>query len=154
MTRCRRPGSGGSQLALEPKVGNRKQIRRRTSSASSIMCAPTSCAPLAAASACVVAPPTSGSSLQASQTSVRPMAWGGGIEHLIEQVVRPAFVGLPPADVDLLIAARFEGVGWHAAGAALGMDRAATRRARQRILRFLSTGDALRRLMHRLDDVP
>jgi hypothetical protein len=34
------------------------------------------------------------------------------------------------------------------------MDRAAIRRSRQRILRFLSTGDVLRRLKQRLDDVP
>jgi hypothetical protein len=66
----------------------------------------------------------------------------------------PALVGLPHADVELWIAAKIDGVGWCAAGAAAGMDKAAIRRSRQRILRYLSTGDVLRRLLHRLDDVP
>lgn len=82
------------------------------------------------------------------------MAWGGGIERLIEEVVRPALVGLAPADVELWIAAKVERIGWHAAGAAAGMSKAAIRRSRQRILRFLSAGDVLRRLKQRLDDVP
>ena len=80
-------------------------------------------------------------------------ASGGGIEQLLDQVVRPALAGLPQADVELWIAAKIDGVGWRAAGAAAGMDKAAIRRSRQRILRFLSTGDVLRRLLHRLDDV-
>lgn len=80
--------------------------------------------------------------------------FGGGIDRLIEEVVRPALVGLAPADVELWIAAKVERVGWHAAGTAAGMSRAAIRRSRQRILRFLSTGDVLRRLKQRLDDVP
>lgn len=78
----------------------------------------------------------------------------GGIERLVEQVVRPAFADLPVADVDLWITAKIEGRGWHAAGTEAGMDRASIRRSRQRILRFLSTGDVLRRLRERLDDVP
>ena len=73
---------------------------------------------------------------------------------LIEQVVVPAFTGLPRADVDLWLAARVEGLGWQAAGEAVGLDKAAVRRARQRILRFLSTDGALGRLTQRLDDVP
>ena len=81
------------------------------------------------------------------------MAWGG-IERLVEQVVRPAFADLPVADVDLWITAKVEGLGWQAAGTEAGMDRASIRRSRQRILRFLSTGDVLRRLRQRLDDVP
>ncbi|MFN6193017.1 MAG: hypothetical protein ACK5BN_04240 [Planctomycetota bacterium] len=78
----------------------------------------------------------------------------GGIEQLLDQVVRPALAGLPQADVELWIAAKIDGVGWRAAGAAARMEKAAIRRSRQRILRFLSTGDVLRRLLHRLDDVP
>ncbi|MFN9946784.1 MAG: hypothetical protein ACK56S_08055, partial [Planctomycetota bacterium] len=68
--------------------------------------------------------------------------------------VRPLRAGLPQADIELWIAAKIDGVGWCAAGAAAGMDKAAIRRSRQRSLRFLSTGDVLRRLLHRLDDVP
>jgi DNA-directed RNA polymerase specialized sigma24 family protein len=76
------------------------------------------------------------------------------VDSLIEQVVVPAFTGLPRADLDLWLAARVEGHGWKAAGEAAGLDKAAVRQARQRILRFLSTGGALGRLTQRLDDVP
>jgi hypothetical protein len=79
---------------------------------------------------------------------------GGGIEQLLDQVVRPALAGLPQADVELWIAAKIDGVGWRAAGAAAGMDKAAIERTRRRITRFLSAEDVLRRLLHRLDDVP
>ncbi|MCA3009602.1 MAG: hypothetical protein INH34_14605 [Phycisphaerales bacterium] len=81
------------------------------------------------------------------------MAWGG-IERLVEQVVRPAFADLPVADVDLWITAKIVGLGWHAAGTEAGMDRAAIARVRRRIYRFLSSEDVLRRLRERLDDVP
>ena len=79
---------------------------------------------------------------------------GGGIEQLLDQVVRPALAGLPQADVELWIAAKIDGVGWRAAGAAAGMDKAAIERTRRRIARFLSAEDVLKRLLHRLDDVP
>jgi hypothetical protein len=82
------------------------------------------------------------------------LPWYRGIARLLEQVVRPVFADLPAADVDLWIAAKVEGHGWQAAGEAAGMDRAAIRRSRQRILRFLSTGDVLRRLEQRLYNVP
>jgi hypothetical protein len=85
---------------------------------------------------------------------VRGTWLGGGIERLVEQVVRPAFADLPVADVDLWITAKVEGLGWHAAGAAAGMDRAAIARVRRRISRFLSAEGVLRRLRERLDDVP
>ncbi|MFN9442521.1 MAG: hypothetical protein ACK6DH_09630 [Planctomycetota bacterium] len=78
----------------------------------------------------------------------------GGIEQLLDQVVRPALAGLPQADVELWIAAKIDGVGWRAAGAAAGMDKAAIERTRRRITRFLSAEDVLRRLLHRLEDVP
>ena len=74
--------------------------------------------------------------------------------RLLEQVVRPVFADLPAADVDLWIAAKVEGLGWQAAGEAAGMDRAAIRRSRQRILRFLSTEGRVRRLTGWMDDVP
>jgi DNA-directed RNA polymerase specialized sigma24 family protein len=79
---------------------------------------------------------------------------GGGIEQLLDQVVRPALAGMPQADVELWIAAKVDGVGWRAAGAAAGMNKAAIERTRRRIARFLSAEDVLRRLLHRLDDVP
>ncbi|MFN6147391.1 MAG: hypothetical protein ACK5AL_13600 [Planctomycetota bacterium] len=128
-------------------------MRPRTSSASSIPSAPTPCARIAAASVGARSLPTSASNLQNSWTSARQLAWEG-IARLLEQVVRPVFADLPAADVDLWIAAKVEGLGWQAAGEAAGMGRAAIRRSRQRILRFLSTGDVLRRLKQRLDDVP
>jgi hypothetical protein len=78
----------------------------------------------------------------------------GGIERLVEQVVRPAFADLPVADVDLWITAKVEGLGWQAAGTEAGMDKAAIARVRRRISRFLSSEDVLRRLRQRLDDVP
>ncbi len=78
----------------------------------------------------------------------------GGIERLVEQVVRPAFADLPVADVDLWITAKIVGLGWQAAGEAAGMDRAAIARVRRRISRFLSSEGVLRRLRERLDDVP
>jgi DNA-directed RNA polymerase specialized sigma24 family protein len=73
---------------------------------------------------------------------------------LIEQVVVPAFTGLPRADLDLWLAARVEGHGWKAAGEAAGLDKAAVARVRRRISRFLSAEGALGRLSQRLDDVP
>jgi DNA-directed RNA polymerase specialized sigma24 family protein len=81
------------------------------------------------------------------------------VDSLIEQVAGPALAGpalagLARADLDLWLAARVEGHGWKAAGEAAGLDKAAVRQARQRILRFLSTGGALGRLTQRLDDVP
>ena len=81
-------------------------------------------------------------------------ASGGGIEPILDQVVQPALAGLPQADVELWIAAKIDGVGWRAAGAAAGMDKAAIERTRRRITRFLSAEDVLRRLLHRLEDVP
>jgi DNA-directed RNA polymerase specialized sigma24 family protein len=73
---------------------------------------------------------------------------------LIEQVVVPAFAGLPRTDVDLWLAARVDGLGWQAAGEAAGRDKAAVARVRRRISRFLSAEGALGRLSQRLDDVP
>ena len=88
-----------------------------------------------------------------------PAPTGGAADEaamgsLVEQVAGPALAGLARADLDLWLAARVEGHGWKAAGEAAGRDKAAVRQARQRILRFLSTGGALRRLTQRLDDVP
>jgi DNA-directed RNA polymerase specialized sigma24 family protein len=88
-----------------------------------------------------------------------PAPTGGAADEaamgsLVEQVAGPALAGLARADLDLWLAARVEGHGWKAAGEAAGLDKAAVRQARQRILRFLSTGGALRRLTQRLDDVP
>jgi hypothetical protein len=76
------------------------------------------------------------------------------VDSLIEQVVVPAFTGLPRADLDLWLAARVEGHGWKAAGEAAGLDKAAVARVRRRISRFLSAEGALGRLSQRLDDVP
>lgn len=76
------------------------------------------------------------------------------VDSLIEQVVVPAFTGLPRADLDLWLAARVEGHGWKAAGEAAGRDKAAVARVRRRISRFLSAEGALGRLSQRLDDVP
>jgi DNA-directed RNA polymerase specialized sigma24 family protein len=73
---------------------------------------------------------------------------------LLEQVVVPAFAGLARADVDLWVAAKFDGHGWQAAGRILGLERPAVRQARQRILRFLSTEGRVRRLTGWMDDVP
>ena len=88
-----------------------------------------------------------------------PAPTGGAADEaamgsLVEQVAGPALAGLARADLDLWLAARVEGHGWKAAGEAAGLDKAAVRQARQRILRFLSTGGALGRLTQRLDDVP
>jgi DNA-directed RNA polymerase specialized sigma24 family protein len=88
-----------------------------------------------------------------------PAPTGGAADEaamgsLIEQVVVPAFTGLPRADVDLWLAARVEGLGWQAAGEAAGLDKAAVARVRRRISRFLSAEGALGRLAQRLDDVP
>ncbi|MFN9756235.1 MAG: hypothetical protein ACK58X_07465 [Planctomycetota bacterium] len=51
-----------------------------------------------------------------------------GTARLVEQVVRPVFAERPAADVDLWIAATVDGLGWGAAGAAAGMDKAAIAR--------------------------
>jgi len=88
----------------------------------------------------VVPAPTGGAANEAAMAS------------LIEQVVLPAFAGLPRTDLDLWLAAKLDGHGWKAAGEAVGMSRSAIRQARQRILRFLSTGGGLGRLTQRLDD--
>lgn len=78
----------------------------------------------------------------------------GGMDKLLDQVVRPSLAGLPQADIELWIAAKIDGVGWLAAGAAAGLDRSAIERARRRISRFLSAEGVLGRLLQRLDDVP
>ncbi|MFO0312411.1 MAG: hypothetical protein ACK539_04205 [Planctomycetota bacterium] len=106
-----------------------------------------------AGSACTRSPPTRAASRSTSRMRPGRMPWGG-IEQLLDQVVRPALAGLPQADVELWIAAKIDGVGWRAAGAAAGMDKAAIERTRRRITRFLSAEDVLRRLLHRLEDVP
>jgi DNA-directed RNA polymerase specialized sigma24 family protein len=82
------------------------------------------------------------------------MADEAAMAALIEQVVVPAFAGLPRTDLDLWLAAKLDGHGWKAAGESVGLSRSAIRQARQRILRFLSTGGGLGRLTQRLDDVP
>ena len=115
--------------------------------------APTSCAQATAASAGAGSPANSASNRRTSWTSVRQVAWVG-TARLVEQVVRPVFAERPAADVDLWIAATVDGLGWGAAGAAAGMDKAAIARVRRRISRFLSAEGVLRRLPHRLDDVP
>ena len=89
-----------------------------------------------------------------ARSGLSPMCPDRSVTHVPGCTVRPVFADLPSADVELWIAAKVEGLGWQAAGEAAGMDRAAIRRSRQRILRFLSTGDVLRHLLHRLDDVP
>lgn len=66
-----------------------------------------------------------------------------GMEQIIEQLVRPALAGLPQTDVDLWIAAKIEGRGWFAAGAAAGLDRSTIERTRRRTSRFLSAEGVL-----------
>jgi len=78
-----------------------------------------------------------------------------GVDEAMEEdrlvsIVRRAMNGLPSRDIDLWIAARVAGVGWKAAGLQVGMAKSEVARARQKILRFLSNGHAIRRFIREL----
>lgn len=71
----------------------------------------------------------------------------GSREEEVQAAIRRGLQELRATDINLWVLARVEGVGWKAAGRALGIGNRDVGRARQRILRFMSSGVPTRRFL-------